>query len=181
MTWIIFDNVNVWKLIHMYSFLLFPWLAKKLSQLSNLELNSLFSGFYGSVQTKKSMNWVYKTNIDFSFIRGMIENYCTLGKIQPWPTIHLGPNRPRVNSRPRLNFTSGTIIYPHSPHEQSIFVWYDNFLKVFHLFTLIVKFADETHWAELTQTHGTQIELCKTDLSVSSINFGGKNYQKPTI
>ena len=40
---------------------------------------------------KQSMNVVYKTNIDCSFIRGMVENYCTLGKIQPWPTIHLGP------------------------------------------------------------------------------------------
>ena len=28
-----------------------------------------------------------------------------------------------VNSRPRLNFTSGTIIFHHSPHEQSIFVY----------------------------------------------------------
>ena len=53
---------------------------------------SLLSRFYGSVQTKKSMNGVYKTNIDCFFIRGMVENYCTLGKIQPWPTIHLGPS-----------------------------------------------------------------------------------------
>ena len=37
-------------------------------------------------------NGVYKTNIGCSFIRGMVENYCTLGKIQPWPTIHLGGN-----------------------------------------------------------------------------------------
>ena len=50
-----------------------------------------FGRFYGSVRTKKSMNRVYKTNIDCSVIRGMVENYCTLGKIQPWPTIHLGP------------------------------------------------------------------------------------------
>ena len=28
-----------------------------------------------------------------------------------------------MNSRPRLNFTSGTIIFHHSPHEQSIFVY----------------------------------------------------------
>ena len=91
MTWIIFDNVRVWKLIHMCYFLLFPWLPKKLSQLPNLELNSLLSRFYGSVWTKKSMNGVYKTNIDCSLIRGMVENYCTLGKPQPWPTIDLGP------------------------------------------------------------------------------------------
>ena len=41
--------------------------------------------FYDLVRTKKSMNGVYKTNIDCSFIRGMVENY------QCWPTIHLGP------------------------------------------------------------------------------------------
>ena len=63
----------------------------KLSQLPNLELDSVLSRFYGSVWTKKSMNGVYKTNIDCSFIRGMVENYCTRGKIQPLPTIHLGP------------------------------------------------------------------------------------------
>ena len=65
--------------------------SKKLSQLPNLELDSLFSRFYDSVLTKKSMNVVYKTNIDCSFIRGMVEKYCTLSKIQPLPTIHLGP------------------------------------------------------------------------------------------
>ena len=70
----------------------FPgWLSKKLSQLPNLELDGLLSRFYGSVRTKKSMNGVHKTNIDCSFTREMVKNYCTLGKIQPWPTIHLGP------------------------------------------------------------------------------------------
>ena len=72
-------------------FLLFPWLSKKLSQLPNLERDSLLWIFYGLVRTKKSMNGVYKTNIDCSVIRGMVENYCTLGKTQPWPTIHLDP------------------------------------------------------------------------------------------
>ena len=66
---------------------------------------------------------VYKTNIDCYFIREIVENYCTLGKIQPCPTIH-SALRALVNSRPRLNFTSGTIIFHHSPHEQSIFVYY---------------------------------------------------------
>ena len=70
------------------------------------------------------MNGVYKTNIDCSFIRGMVENYCTLCKIQPLPTIHLGPTRASLKSRHRLNFTSGTIIFHHFPHEQSIFVQY---------------------------------------------------------
>ena len=75
-----------------FFFLLFPWLSKKLSQLPNLELDNLLNRFYGvRYGLKKSMNGVYKTNIDFSFIRGMVENFCTLGKIQPWPTIYLGP------------------------------------------------------------------------------------------
>ena len=49
---------------------------------------------YGSVQTKKSMNGVHKTNIDRSFmmfIQEMVENYCTLGKIQTWLSNGLGP------------------------------------------------------------------------------------------
>ena len=72
------------------------------------------------------MNGVYKTNIDCSFIRGMVENYCTLGEIQ---VHHLGllftsALLASVNSRPRLNFTSGTIIFHYSPHEQSSLVYY---------------------------------------------------------
>ena len=90
MTWIIFNNVHVCKLIHVCYFLLFPWLSKKLSPLPNLELDSPLLRFYGSVRTKKPMNGVYKTNINGSFIRGMVEIYCTLGKIQPCLTIHLG-------------------------------------------------------------------------------------------
>ena len=67
-------------------------ISKKLSQLPNLELDSLFSRFHFSVRTKKSMNGMYKTNIDCSFIWGMVENYCPLGdgEIQPLPTIHRG-------------------------------------------------------------------------------------------
>ena len=43
--------------------------------------------------TKNFNEWVYKhivKNINCSFIPGMVENYCTLGKIQHWH-IHLGP------------------------------------------------------------------------------------------
>ena len=79
MTWNIFDNVHVWNLIYVC--------YKKLSQLLNSELDCLLSRFYGSVQPKKSMNGVYKTNIDCSLIWGMVENYCTLSKIQPLPAI----------------------------------------------------------------------------------------------
>ena len=32
--------------------------------------------------------------------------------------------RAEVNSRPKLNFTSGTMIFHHIPHEQSICVYY---------------------------------------------------------
>ena len=44
MTWIIFDNVHVWKLIHVCY-----------TQVPNLELDSLLSGLYGSVWTKKKL------------------------------------------------------------------------------------------------------------------------------
>ena len=91
MTWIIFDNVHVWKLIHVCCLLLFPLLSKKPSQLPNLELDIL-SRFDGSLQTKKSMNGVYKTNIDCSFIRGKFN----LG------LLFTEARRAEVNSRPRL-------------------------------------------------------------------------------
>ena len=122
MTWIIFDNVRVWKLIHVCYCLLFPWFSKKLSQLPNWELGSLLSRFYDSVRTKKSMNGVYKTNIDCSF---MGEWYKI---IVPSVKFNLGllftsVLRASVNSRPRLNFTLVTIIFHHSLHEQSIFVY----------------------------------------------------------
>ena len=57
--------------------------------------HSLLSRFYGSVRTKKSMNGVYKINIDCSFIRGMVENYCTLGKTQPQAYYSPRPYGPR--------------------------------------------------------------------------------------
>ena len=44
-----------------------------------------------------------------SLIRGMVENYCTLSKIQPC-LLFTSALRDLVNSRPRLNFTLGTII-----------------------------------------------------------------------
>ena len=120
MTWIIFDTVHVWKLIHVCYVLLFPWLLKKLSQLPNLELDSLLSKFYDSVRTKKSMNGVYKTNIDCSFIRWIVEIIVPLVKFNLDLLFTLA-QQASVNSRPR--FTSGTIIFHHSPHEQSIFVY----------------------------------------------------------
>ena len=43
-------------------------------------------------------------------MRGMVENYCSRGEIQPWSTILAS-----VNSRPRLNFTEGALISPPFP------------------------------------------------------------------
>ena len=92
--------------------LLFPWLLKKLSQLPNLELGSLLCRFYGSVRYGlKIYNGVYKTYIDCSFIRRMLENYCTLGKIQ----------RPRWIVGQGWISPPGQSFFHHSPHEQSIF------------------------------------------------------------
>ena len=64
---------------------------------------------------------MYKTNIDCSFIRGIIENYCTLVKFN-LGLLFTSALRASVNRR--LNFTSGTIIFYKSPQEQSIFVYY---------------------------------------------------------
>ena len=88
-------------------FYYFPDLKKKLSQLPNLELNSLLSRFNSSVRAKKSMNGVNKTNIDRSFNRGIVEKIIV-------PSVKLNPGllftsalRASVNSRPGLSFTSG--------------------------------------------------------------------------
>ena len=64
-------------------FLLIPWLSKKLSHCRIWDSIAYFPGFTVGYRLK-SMNGVYKTDIDCSLIRGMVENYCTLGKIQPF-------------------------------------------------------------------------------------------------
>ena len=53
--------------------LLFPWLSKKLSQLPNLELDSLLSRFYGSVRTKNIYEWGVQNKYWLLFFRGMVE------------------------------------------------------------------------------------------------------------
>ena len=58
----------------------------------------------------------YKTNIDCSLIRGMVENYCTLCETQPWPTIHLDPRlRASVNSIQILTAHEGNLICKITP------------------------------------------------------------------
>ena len=62
------------------------------------------------------------TNIDCSFIRGMVETIVPSVEFNLTYYILTSALRALVNSRQRLNFTSGTIIFHHSLHEQSIFV-----------------------------------------------------------
>ena len=92
MTWIIFDNVHVWKLIHVCYLCVYYFSDSRRSCHSCRIWNSIayFPDFTVGTD-EKIYEWVYKTNIDCSFIRGMVEYYCTLGKIQTFPTIHLGP------------------------------------------------------------------------------------------
>ena len=52
-------------------------LETNLCVLPKLELDTL------RYRQKKSMNGVYNTTIDQTFIQGMVENYCTFCKIQP--------------------------------------------------------------------------------------------------
>ena len=66
-------------------------LSKKLSQLLNLEINTVLSRFYRSAWTKKQMNWCVK-NSDCSFVQGMVEIIVSLVKIQPWSTNDLVHN-----------------------------------------------------------------------------------------
>ena len=49
------------------------------------------------LEMQSVMQIVYKYGL---LMRGMVGNYCSRGEIQPWP------------SRPRLNFTEGSIIFP---------------------------------------------------------------------
>ena len=113
----------MWILIHAYYFLLFSWLSKKLSQLPNLDLDRLLSRFYGSAWTKNLLVGCMK-QILTALLFGEWEKI-----IVPSVKFNIGllftsALRVSVKSRLRLNFTSGTIIFHHSPHEQSIFVYY---------------------------------------------------------
>ena len=104
MTWIIFDNVHVWKLIHCVSFYYFP--DSRRSCHSCQIWNSLaYSDFTGSVRAKKSMMGCIKQILAALLFR-MVENYCTLGKTQPW-LLFTSALWASVNSRPGLSFTSG--------------------------------------------------------------------------
>ena len=91
------------------------------------------------------MNGVYKTNIDCSFIRRMVENYCTLGKFN-LSLLFTSALRASVNSGPRLNFTLETIIFHHSPHAQSIL-----YTKS-HCYSLVV-------WAKSVTTNLTYCKI----------------------
>ena len=50
--------------------------------------------------------------------------------------------RASVNSRLRLNFTSGVIIFHHSPHEQSIFVYHQGISEKYFLIVDTERFTD---------------------------------------
>ena len=89
MTWIIFDNVHVWKSTCVI-FHYFPDSRRNCHSCRIWNSIAYFPDFTVRYGLKKSMNGVYKTNVDCSVIQGMVENYCTLSKIQTWPTIHLG-------------------------------------------------------------------------------------------
>ena len=66
-----------------------------------------------------------------------MENYCPRGEIQPWPNISEA-RRAKVNRRPRLNFTEGTIIFYHSlKKERSIFALYTPFIDFFSTYRTV--------------------------------------------
>ena len=70
------------------------------------------------------MNVVYKTNIECSFIRGMVETYCGKFNFDLLFTLPLrAPGAGLSEQQAKVDFHLGTIISHHPPHEQSIFVY----------------------------------------------------------
>ena len=60
-------------------------------------------------------------------MRGMVENYC------PEMKFNLGllfteAHKEEVSSRPRLNFTKGTIIFYHSPNKRAVNICFIKFI-----------------------------------------------------
>ena len=85
MTWIIFNNVNVWKLIHVcYSKYYFPNSQRSCHSCRLWNSIAYFPDFTVSTDWKNLMNWVYKTNTDC----------CRSGNcrkiIVPWVQFNLG-------------------------------------------------------------------------------------------
>ena len=52
-------------------------------------------------------------------MRGMVENYCPKVKLN-LGLLFTKARRAEVNSRPRLSFTEGTIIFYHSPNKRAV-------------------------------------------------------------
>ena len=137
MTWIIFDNVHVWKLIHvgfLYFFILFYFI-----------FFLFFFFFYYFPDSRRSCHscWIWNSIAsfpDFTVRYGFkIYKWCVWKKywllFYSWNgrkllsvkfnvgILFTSALRASAKSIPRLNFTSGTINFHYSPHEQSIFVY----------------------------------------------------------
>ena len=56
-----------------------------------------------------------------------MENYCPQGEIQPWPITEA--RRAKVNSRQRLNFTEGAIIFYHFLNKRAVNICFIKYLS----------------------------------------------------
>ena len=64
-------------------------------------------------------------------MREMVENYCPEVKLNPG-LLFTEVRRVKVNSRPGLSFTEGTIIFYHSPNKRAVnTVLYTPFIDFF--------------------------------------------------
>ena len=121
MIWIIFDNVHVWKVTHVWIVDYFPDSRRSSNSYRIWNSTAYFPDFtvrYG----QKIYEWgCIKQILTDLFIWKMVEIYCLLGEIQHRP----------VNSRPRLNYISGTIIFHHS------------LMSSQYLYTIYCAFCDE--------------------------------------
>ena len=123
MTWIILDIVHVGKLIHGCYFYYSPDSRRSCHSCRIWSSIAYFPDF---------MVWYGLENLWMGCIKQIL-TALLFGEwwkmIVPSVKFNLGllfilALQASVNSRPRLNFTTGTIIFHHSSHEQSIFVSY---------------------------------------------------------
>ena len=101
----------------LYSHLLVPGLRH------GLKLHGSGSGAVNEKKYERNKSKYNNNGLLYKYwllMRGMVENYCPRGEIQPLPILFTEARRAEVNSRQRLNFTEGTITFYHSPNKRAV-------------------------------------------------------------
>ena len=99
-------------------------------------LISLIFAIHVSFTFTNDVNFVDKAHAEICDLSLFTLQFCYIDKFTYKSTVPLAKFnlgllftsalRACMNSRPSLNFTSGIIIFHHSPHEQSIYVYYSS-------------------------------------------------------